>query len=204
MFINNSVSSGAPAITDPTGTCLNVGTPVAKPNGITFDIPFTLKYRMDQVQKFTDITQLCDAYKIKYIKHKIWCGVSGVGMTVNSAQPTIKWITDHDDADMFTIDLLQEKQGVIHQGFYNNKPVVMGVVPKVAGEVYREGGVTPGYFIPKSVWLNSTYTTIPHYAIKGILCDVDLRGTAGGSELAGVLTQFRIETTAYICGKDFQ
>lgn len=198
LYIRNTNVAGVAATTDPTVSCLNIGAPIAEPVGGTYAIPFSMVFRMDQLINSTDITNLCDAYKLK--NFKIGCtylsSQASVGGT--ALMPQITWVQDHDDAQVpGSINALREKQGVKLRTFGYNKIINISVQPRVADAVYNNG-VTTAYSVPKQMWLNSQYPGAEHYAIKGILNNVNLTATAT------VATAFKFDVTATVHGKDFQ
>lgn len=197
IFLQNSNTIGTPLLTDP-NNCMTLGTLAPNPNGSNWDIPFSIQFSLSMLQNFTEITNLCDAYKIKYVKVRVFYsqGVTGANSLGN---PTIKWVTDHDDATPPSIGDMNEKMGVKELGFYDDRPIFMGVVPRVAMPVYRDVPLPVGYIVPKSQWINSTYTNVPHYSIKGVFQDVNLLAGGGGTNI-----QFRIDCSVYVTAKDFQ
>lgn len=185
-------------VQDPTGTCLALGAPIADANGLTASYPFVLTFQLNQIINHNDVTNLCDAYKLKYCS---------VGMTFQSTQasassqfimPTCTWIQDHDDNSVPTsVSQVREKMGCKMKTFGFNKLLKIGVQPRVADTIYN--GVLSAYAIAKPMWINSTYDAVPHYAIKGILNNVPVPIGA-----AVPTSSFKFDITALIYGKDFQ
>lgn len=199
MYIRNSAVAGVAQIADPTGTCILLGAPIADGGGAgTFSIPFSLTFRMSQLINSTDITNLCDAYKLKYVN---------IGLTYQSTQasvgslgimPNVTWVQDHDDNTVPpSVDSLREKMGSKMKTFGFNKTVRIGVQPRVADTVFNNG-VTSAYAVSKPLWINSTYPNTEHYAIKGILGNVNLASSATTS------SYFKFDVTTTVYGKDFQ
>lgn len=199
LYVRNSGTQGVAQIVDPTGTCILLGAPIADGGGAgTYSVPFSMTFRMDQVINSTDITNLCDAYKLKYVK---------IGVTYQSTQasvgglnimPNITWIQDHDDnAVPASVNSLREKMGTKMRTFGFNKIVNIGVQPRVADTIYNNG-VTSAYAVSKPQWINSQYPSTEHYAIKGILSNVSLASSATTS------TYFKFDVTTTVYGKDFQ
>lgn len=198
IYVRNSAVAGVAQLNDPTGTCVTLGAPIADAVGGTYSIPFSMTFRLDQVINSTDITNLCDAYKLKYVR---------VGVTYQSTQasvgslgimPNITWIQDHDDAGVpASINALREKMGAKFRTFGFNKIVHIGIQPRVADTTFNNG-VTSAYAVAKQMWMNTTYAGAEHYAIKGILSNVNLAATAS------TLTAFKFDITTTVYGKDFQ
>lgn len=197
ILVQNGANPGVPVVTDPTGSCITLGTLVPNPNGTTWDVPFSMQFNLAQLANSQDITQLCDAYKIKYVRVKAW-NTSQYG-TNGYVTSRIKWITDHDDATPPSVGDMNQKMGTRTVGFYDDRCVKMGVCPRVAQPAYRDTPLPFAYSIPKSVWINSTYNNVPHYSIKGVIEDFALGGVG-----IGVVSQIRFEVQMYVVARDFQ
>lgn len=198
IYLRNSPTAGLFQVNDPTTTCLQTGAPIADAVGGTYSIPFSLVFRLDQLIGSTDITGLCDAYKLKYVKVQMTYQSSSSQVNSLSIMPNITWIQDHDDGAVpSSINALREKMGSKMSTFGFNKLLKIGVVPKCADTVYNNG-ITSAYAVAKPMWLNSTYPSVEHYAIKGILSNVALPATSAA------LTSFKFDITTVVYGKDFQ
>lgn len=199
---SNSLVAGTIVKVDPTGTCLNLGTPVAI-TGTTncYDIPFSMLFRLDQLMNSTDITNLADQYKIQSVKVSLHVnGLSNIYLNnAGSTQPWVEYIQDHDDATVPTIAQMREKMGVRTKYFSANRfKISMGVRPRVADTVFGSG-VSSAYAIGmRSQFINCTYPNAEHYGIKGVLHNVQLSGTSNVSSL------FDWDVTQYILAKDLQ
>lgn len=198
IYATSSGSNPSLQEQDPTGTCLNLGTPIPDPNGLTVSYPFALTFNLKQVINSTDITNLCDAYMLKYVSVRMTYQSSQASVLSSSIMPNVTWIQDHDDDTLpSSVDALREKQGCRMKTFGMNKIVKIGVQPRVADTIYN--GLTAAYSVAKPMWINSTYNTVQHYAIKGILSNI---ATPIGSTIP--LTSFKFDITALVYGKDFQ
>lgn len=161
---------------------ITFGTPVAVP-GIalnTYDVPFTIRFRLDELTQYGELTQLFDRYKITSCMVK--CHYLNFPADSRIVLPYIDYIQDYDDANVLTISQMREKMGVRTKAFTTSKPVItMGVKPRVASEVFNNG-ITTAYSVPRGgTWINSQYPSVEHYAIKGILRNVYLPATSGAS-----------------------
>lgn len=183
----SSTAAGTVALADPTGTCLTLGTPslsVGFSNDV-FDIPFSMKFQLDQLVQSGDLTSIGDQYKIlkSYLRlyynnsNNAYATVPGGKLT---SMPFIQFITDEDDANLPTQERLRAKMGVGLKTFRNNSSYVgIQCRPRPTMEVYA-GGTTSAYS-PMPAWLDMTDDDVPHYAIKGILTQVPLLDTAEGT-----------------------
>lgn len=201
MYGSTAVPGGL-TLNDPTGTCMTLGTP-AIITGTTncYDIPFSLKFRLDQVAGSTDLTNIADKYKINSVKVQIHANNANMSFAgnVGAAQTWVEYIQDHDDAGVPTANAMREKMGVRTKYFSAAKYIVaMGVKPRVADVVFQNG-ITNAYAVNRSSqWLNMSYPGVEHYAIKGILRNVPLIGTANGNVL------FDVDVTQYLTIADIQ
>lgn len=174
---------GGYAIT--TNNSIVLGTPVAAPGGTSlYDIPFSIIGRLDELDSYTELTNLFDQFKIAFIRVK----VSAAGSTSTNGSfpvPYIDYITDHDDAAVPSVTLMRQKMGVKSRYFNASRPfVVMGCKPRTAvkGVLTAASGQTTN-IIPGPTWVNSVYPETEHYAIKGLLRNMYLPAAANNSVL---------------------
>lgn len=177
-----TVTSGAVAglftLNDPTSTCLTLGTASASPGTVgLYDVPFSLKFNLTQLQSYTDITSIADQYKINSVLVKLsstYQASTGVGQ----GPAWVEYIQDHDDGAVPSISQLRQKMGVKTKYFGPNRNCIkMGVRPRVADEVYNNG-VTTGYAVPRAMYINAEYPAVEHYGIKGILHNMYSNGSS--------------------------
>lgn len=198
MSIQSSNTLGAVSVTDPTGTCVTTGLPTAVPGGLSglYDIPFSLVYRLDQLQNVTEFTNLFDHYKINGVKVDLKCfsnssTVTGVG---NS---WIEYWTDHDDGTPLSAVAAREVMGVKTAYYSSSKQMVrMFVKPKPIADLETSAGSAPAAIGFKG-WLNAADPQIPHFSIKGIIHNAYISGTPGQN-------QFQIESTMNLSLKGVQ
>lgn len=199
---SNSAVAGTIVKVDPTGTCLDLGTPVAI-TGTTncYDIPFSMKFRLDQLMNSTDITNISDQYKIKSVKVNVHVnGVSNIYLNnAGSVQPWIEYVQDYDDAGVPTLAQIREKMGVKTKYFSGSKfGITMGVRPRVADVIFGSG-ITTAYAVnKKSQFIDCNYPNVEHYGLKGVLHNVQLSGTANVSSL------FDWDVTQYVTASRLQ
>lgn len=202
LYANTGVV-GACTLNDPSGSCVSLGTPVVVPGSADhYDIPFSLKFRLDQVMNATDITNAFDQYKINSAKVKIHCNFNTAGDGVGQFSrayliPWVEYCQDHDDAAVPTLSFMREKMGVKNKYFNASRPAIsMGVRPRFADTVFSNG-ITSGYAVGRKQWLNTTYSSVEHYSIKGVIHNVALLGSGTGP-------LFDIDVALYGVAKDFQ
>lgn len=161
-----------------------LGTPVATPAIAlqTYDVPFTVKFRLDELTAYTELTSLFDRYKI--VSAMVKCNFANYPADTRIPLPYIDYITDYDDASLPTVAGMREKMGVKSKYFSASRPrVTMGVRPRVAQEVFNNG-VTTSYSVPRGgTWINAQYPGVEHYSIKGVIRQLYLPNVSGSSPM---------------------
>lgn len=197
IYLRSTGVNGQYNVSDPTSTCLiTTGTPIADSALGTYSIPFAMVFRMSQLINSTDITNLCDAYKLRYISIGVTYQSTQASVGGTSIMPNLTWVQDHDDGVAPTsVNQLREKMGSKFRAFGFNKVLKIGVQPKVADTIFNTG-ILNAYAVPKPQWINSTYPDVEHYAIKGVISNVLLSSAAS--------TGFKFDVTTTVYGKDFQ
>lgn len=200
IYVRNTAVAGVAQANDPTTTCLALGAPIADAVGGTYSIPFSMKFRLDQLINYTDITNIADQYKLSYISIRMTYQSTQSTVASLTVMPNLQWIQDHDDANVpVSINELREKMGAKFKTFGFNKICRIGVKPRLQDTVAGAGGVVQNSVVNnKALWINTTYPQTEHFGIKGILSNVNLANTAS------VLTAFKFDVTAFVCAKDLQ
>lgn len=185
---------------------VSFGTPVSNNFGF-YDIPFSIKFRLDNLINSGDITTLCDKYKIAGAYVRIFYTAAGYGSDANvnsginaiNNMPAIQYITDHDDAEVPSPALIGEKMGVKYHTFKNmNSYIALKVRPVPSREIYNNG-VTTAYEVPgKAPFIDCNKSGVEHYGVKGIIRNVFLPSNANG------VVGFRYDIALKVYGKDFQ
>lgn len=183
----SGTAAGTVALADPTTTCLSVGVPTLSTgfSNNVFDIPFTMKFQLNQLSEVGDITAICDQYKIAAAYIRLFYNNSNNAYAAQAgnltSMPFVQYITDHDDGTLPTMSRLRSKMGVKMATFRNNSSYIgMKVRPKPSVEIFSSGSA---YAVPSTApYIDTTDDDVPHYAIKGFLCQVPLldpeQGTA--------------------------
>jgi len=180
------ITKGATAglITSGNTSVLSFGTPVLSVNGITafYDVPFSMVFRLDQLTAYTDITQICDRYKL--LRATVTIHGGNTAAAVGSNMPWIEYVTDGDDDSPPTISAFREKMGIRNKGFNQQGKLTFSVPAlRLASSVYS-GGVTSAYINPvKSLWVDAAYPAVPHYGVKGVLRAVYLDGSNNSNQM---------------------
>lgn len=175
--------AGTITIQDPTGTCLNMGTPIyITGTQNCYDIPFSMVFRLDQLTNANELQVLFDRYRILSALVRVHYNVDNQSEV--KSMPWIEYIQDHDDGSVPSVATMREKMGSKTKFFGTNKFMIkMGVRPRFADTVYNNG-VTSAYGIGnRKEFLNTQYPSVEHYAIKGILHNVPLSGNGTGGNL---------------------
>lgn len=199
IYVRNTNVVNTAQVNDPTGTCVLLGTPIVDAVHSTCSIPFSMAFQLNQIINFTDLTNIADFYKIKYITVKITFLQSEANVGAQKIMPQLQYIVDHDDASVPTsVNQFREKMGARFKTFKPNEARKIQLVPKIRTPVF-DGVALNAYQPGKSgAWLDSDYPAIPHYGVKGILSNVDL------SLVTNAWTSFKFDVTVTMCGKDFQ
>lgn len=194
-----SSTVGAITVNDPTGNCLTMSVTGASPGAPAglYDVAFSMKFSLNQLQNFTDITQISDQYKLHSVKVKLTSGYQVSTTSIGNVVPWVEYIQDHDDATIPNAALMRQKMGVRSKYFGPTKTVInMGVRPRCADEIYSNS-IATAYAVDRPQWINCDYPAVEHYGIKGILHNVLLNGTTN----QGLLT-WDISTS--LSAKDLQ
>lgn len=167
---------------DPTGTCLTLGVPTATPGALagTYDVPFVLKFRLDQLSGVTELTNLFDSYKINGVKVKM-AQFYNTSSATSVGLPWLEHFTDHDNSLVEPVAQVRQRMGVKSKYYSATKQVVsMYVKPKPSQALYSNvtQGIVPGGSYKINPWLDCAFPTIEHYSIKGIIHNMWL-GNAG-------------------------
>lgn len=193
--------AGAMQTTDPTGTCLLIGTPVAK-TGYTgvYDIPFSLKFELNQLVNYGEFTTIADQYKIQSALIKLESPYNVAQAPGGSATPLpyLEYIQDYDDNGVPNTLTFREKMGIKTKFINASKPMFkLGVRPKLSMLAYQTG-VSNGYTVPnRNPWINCSDDDVPHYGIKGVLRNVWIPAVVNGSP-------FTFDISTKVLFKDIQ
>lgn len=184
---------GVYTLNDPTGSCLQVGAPVAVPGTANvYDLPFSMSFNMAQCLNATDFTNIADQYKLVRSKVRLHNNYVNTAVGTNGVQPWVEFFYDYDDNTIPSLALLRERMSTKTKYFSATKPVInMSLTPRFAKEVFQSG-LTTGYG-PGRGWLDCGNPGITHYGIKGVIHNVPLVGS-------GALMDFDVQHTVMLKG----
>lgn len=176
------------------------GTPLVASFSGYYNIPLVGTFKLSDVINYSDITQLCDNYKLKWVKIKIWSTSTTASAGSTAQLPSILYRVDSDDsAQPTTIDSLREDMNSQTRVFYPGKPVTIFLRPKAQiRNDQTPSGAQGGPIIVPAKWVNSSYPNSVHYGIKMFIQDANLTSTTNAN------TQFKFDITYGIAGKDIQ
>lgn len=205
--IQSTATAGAPnAPASGSGIdMIQLGTPVLS-NGTVgnyYDVPFSFRFRFNQINNPGEFSALFDQYKIKGIKLVLQLNNNTVLNSTTAVpagyQTYIEYVPDYDDAVPLTVSAFEEKMG-IRTKYFNRaaSTCTMSVAPRCANEI--EGfpaGSTAFSIAKRNTWVNMAYTGVPHYGIKGVIRRMYL--PAGAS-----VTSINVDSTMTFHVKDIQ
>lgn len=154
---------------------VNTGTPAAEPGSSgTYAVPFSLQFQLSSVLNKAEFTGLYDQYRIAGVTVRFIPLSNTAGAGGTALLPTIAMVRDYDDAILpASVAAMAELQG--YREMRLGGPKTIKLAPKPTGLVYS-GAVLNGYSSPRRApWLDCGTDGIPHYALKGIFRNVDLR-----------------------------
>lgn len=193
--LTQNLNAGAPA-------CITLGTPVvsvgSSGTSVAYDVPFSLQFSLNQLLNHTDITNICDKYKITGAYVRMYYNHTGASGASTYSQPYIQYITDHDDSNVPTRDQLREKMGVKLKTFQNQSSYIgIKVKPLPNRQIYSSALVN-GYEIPKYCpWIDCATDAVPMYGVKGVISNMNLPATAG-------IESLKFDIALVVLGRDIQ
>lgn len=186
MSIQDGGAVGTISVTDPTSSCITLGTPVSVPGAIAglYDVPFSMKFSLNQLTAFSEFTNLFDSYKINSVKVYLKAFYNTSAAT-SVGLPSIEYVTDHDDANVITPSQMRERVGSKHKWFNATRNVAtMWVRPRVGNIVQSSAalGTTALATGKRAQWIDSSTPGVEHYAIKGVIRNFYTSGSAGANQ----------------------
>lgn len=163
---------------NPAGNVIQFGTPVLNTGTGTYDIPFAIIARLDQVYNFAELTNFADEYRIKKVYLRLYYQAVPYGTDTsvtagNNANllslPSIEYVYDDDDFDVPSITSFRERMGVKRKTFKNyQSSISINFVPKVLSQVQSSAGTglaTGG----SNRWIDSDHEDVQQFGVKGII-----------------------------------
>lgn len=173
--LNNSGTIGTISVV---GGIVSYGTPVATSFTGYYNVPGSVFTMLNDIINPSDITNLFDNYRIKWIKIRVYCTSTTATAGGTSQLPSIIYNVDDDDVTIPTPNFLREKSGSVQRMFYPGKPVTIFWRPKVARQLNSGAGSFLGNEVATSPWINSTYPAVSHFGLKFAILDMNLNTTA--------------------------
>lgn len=193
--LTQNLNAGAPV-------CVTLGTPTlatgATGTSVAYDVPFSLQFSLNQLINHTDITNLCDKYRIAGAYVRFYYNHTGSSGASTYSQPMIQYITDHDDSNVSTLSQLREKMGVKFSTFKNQSSYIGIKCRPVPNRQIYSSALVNGYEVPKyAPYLDAATDAVPHYGIKGVISNMNLPATAG-------IEVMKVDVCLKIVAKDIQ
>lgn len=198
-FTNNGSAGGVQLVDSGTGTMVQFTTPtLSVGSAANYDIPFSMRFRLDQLASYGDLTTLADSYKIAKVLVRFFYTKNESSPAFQGGMPYLEYYQDNDDAVPPTIVSMPQIMGSKIKAF-NGQFINMSLVPKVRNTVQATVGAT-AYAVQssKSQFINSAYSDVEHYAVKGIIRNFYLPNTNPNYEV------LKMEVKFLVHAKDFQ
>ncbi len=198
ILLTNTGILGGYTINDttPNGMLASSGTGVSTGFLGTYDIPFSMKFSLNQVINSGEITALADKYKLLKTVVRIYFNSNQATVNGSGSLPQFTYMTDADDVSIPTTSQVREKMGAKIKYFNNKNFMSITLYPKPTQEVFGSSVFTaygPGY----KGWLDCNSPQVEHYGLKGVFQNVLLPATAN-------TTGFKWDVTHTILAKDLQ
>lgn len=203
----NVYNTGATAVAAASGSVVIIGTPYQTPafvGSTYYNIPFSIDTTLSDLINSTDLTQIADKYKIKWVKVKVFATSNTASAGGTSQLPSLLWSVDEDDAAIPAsstagLNSIREKMASKYRQFkQNGSAISIFYKPRITNTVGGAAGVATPAGVMTAPWLDCNNPDIPHYGVKGYLQDVNLASTAS------VYTQFKFDISMGVTLKDIQ
>lgn len=194
---NDTTTGSASALSSGNGS-LVVGAN-STDNGGTNQFPASLRFKLDSVMDYTDITQLFDRYKILGVKLKFMYqhnNASNNNTGNNVALPMLSYAFDGDDANnVASYTDLAVKQYTKTKVLNANSLFQAYFKPRITKEVYRTS-TTTGYTSEKACYIDCNTADVHHFGLK-----MWIQNWCPGTTILNLLT---IQPIYYLALKDTQ
>jgi len=201
-YLTNSVTFGVPTLSGGQGTTMmTTGGVVQHPIfGNNYSFPFAMRFTLDQLAEYTDLTGISDRYKIIGVKVKFQyntdsvTGLATLGQNQPNIVPSVCWVPDYDDDTPLTIAQLNAKTGLRRKPLNNGSFHQIKIVPRIAQSAYNGSIVTAAYIVPGTrQFINSSYPSVPHYGLKGYIDNFYLNTIANGCSCITMDVEFTVQ-----------
>lgn len=190
-------ASGVGSVGTNNATVLTLGVPTSATSGVTgyYDFPFSLEFHLSDLQTYSDITNICDKYKIAGV-HVSFLSANNSGFQTGIL-PYIEIVSDSNDASLPTISDAEQKMGLKTKSFNQQGRINMNLVPRIAPYVYNGASTAAFSVASKPMFVNTGYPNVPHYGLKGIIRNFICNATDN-------TTIFNIDLTYKVIARDLQ
>lgn len=156
-----------------------VGTAVADGLMLTYDVPFTPVFRLNDVNNNTEFTVLFDSFRITGVSVKITYAIDTAaipigGGTAAMSIPSIYSVEDYDDGTLINnLNEIQDFSTMKVSKLSNERVVTRYVKPRAALYSYKTSGTTFGYAqAPTTQWFDCTNNDTEYYGLKFWLSNI--------------------------------
>lgn len=141
----------------------------------TYDVPFSMKFALEELFAYTDITSISDRYRIAHVQIKIhgYNNFQINGALNYAPNQFIEYVTDYDDATAPTLQSFSEKMGTRTKGFNQQGMITLSCRPRIPMMTGESHVSIPS----RSVFIDSASPEQEHYAIKGVFRNLSLYDT---------------------------
>lgn len=155
------------ASTAPNIYTLGIPTMVPGSDGTLYDVPFVVKFQLQDVANYNELINLFDNYRIRNVMVKL--SFNGTSTYLAGSPVTeVQYITDTDDDTMPALTSWSQRMGVKSKTFGSKNTVYMGVNPLASSYAVSSLGLSSGVQVPCSTWLDTVHPNLQHFGIKGV------------------------------------
>lgn len=203
-FLTSGLVAGTPVISGgPTAPFFFLGT-TAGSSGPGFNIPFTMHFKLSQMQNYTEISTVFDQARINWVKVTITYQHNVSTASGSSTMPTLFWGPDYDDSIPVGAGALRERMSLQMCEFTSTERThVMRITPRPT--VYAldsTAGAPSASIVSSDRWISAVGgLNVNHFGVKGYLANVALPAEAPG---APVTTSFRIDVQMDVTFRGFR
>lgn len=196
---NSITNTSTLGIVASTGSVIAGGSPTYAGFPGYYHVPGSASFNLDDILNSSDIKNLFDQYRLAWIKIKVYC-TSTTASTGSSAQlPSLIWSIDDDDNTFPTVAQMREKMEARQKMFYPGKPITIFIKsPRVQRQLDTAALLSSGNEVARAPWINTAYSTVPHYGLKFCILDANLNTTSTA------YTNFKFDLTYCIHAKGAQ
>lgn len=178
---------------------LTSGAPVAGNFPGYYNVPVTCQFKLSDVINASELTAICDKYKINWVKLRIFCTANTAAVNGLGQLPSLLWSTDEDDNNNISTTALREKMGSKYRQFKQNGGAIsIFLRPKQATQLVDDAGLNFANAVTPAKFVNSSYPDAAHYGCKMVIQDMNLNTTAT------VYSQIKFDITFGLSLKDIQ